>query len=117
MAPNTVARPRIGSSHVDQLSIPDIIIISPISLGRGGRPSLAAQDISHQIGSRVVMVLKPRVINIFRVWVRSYRRLARPNRAEDTSPWAIIRIRAPLIAHWVPRMAPPATSLICPTEE
>lgn len=104
--------PRIGISHRDHPRRPDIIIISPISFGVGGSPSLEAQAISHHIGSSVVIVLNPRVMNIFRVWVRSYSRLARLNRAEETSPWAIISIRAPLMLHWVPRMAPPATSLM-----
>lgn len=70
-APKTVASPRNGINHVDQPRRPDIIIISPISFGVGGKPNLAAQARSHQIGSRTVMVLNPRVMNIFRVWVRS----------------------------------------------
>lgn len=71
MAPKTVASPSIGRRSFDHPMSPEIIIISPIRFGRGGSPNLAAQAISHHIGSRVVTDLNPRVINILRVCVRS----------------------------------------------
>lgn len=38
-------------------------------------------------------------------------------RAEDTSPCAIINIKAPLSPHFVPEKIAAATILMCPTEE
>lgn len=62
-----MASPTTGMSQVDQARIPDMIIISPINFGRGGSPRFAAQASNHHRGRRVVMVLNPRVTNIFRV--------------------------------------------------
>lgn len=63
--------PTNGVRKIDHLMAFVIINISPISFGKGGRPSLAAQAMSHQSGRRTVIVLNPRVINILRVCVRS----------------------------------------------
>lgn len=86
IAPNTVATPNIGAKNIDHLIIPVIMQSSPISFGRGGRPSFAAHLINHQKGKSTVIILNPRVIKIFRVCVRSYKILARANKAEETNP-------------------------------
>lgn len=86
MAPKTVARPIIGARKILHLIVPVKINISPIKFGSGGSPRLAAQAISHHMGSKTVIILKPRVIKMLRVWVRSYSMLAKANNAEETSP-------------------------------
>lgn len=117
MALNMVAIPKMGISNRFHLIRLDNMMISPIRFGNGGNPKLAAQNNSHHVGSMVVMDLNPRIINIFRVWVRSYRIFASANSAEDTSPWAIISIRAPLKDQFVNISIPEVTRHMCPTEE
>ena len=66
-----MANPRIGINQRFHPSRPEIIIISPIRFGRGGSPNFATHAIIHHIGRSTVIVLNPRVMDIFRVWVRS----------------------------------------------
>lgn len=80
----------------DQLNMAVIINISPIRLGNGGRARLARLAMNHHTAVRGKIICRPRARIIVRLWVRSYAVLARQNRAEDTRPWAIIRIIAPV---------------------
>lgn len=117
IAPNTVASVIIGKEAVFQSIIDDMMNSSPSKLGVGGKPSLDTQVIIHQIVSNGVISLNPRVIDRVRVLFRSYRRLARQNIAEEISPCAIIKARAPPIPQFERENMPDATILICPTDE
>jgi len=107
----------MGVDRVFQSIIADKIRSSPISLGVGGKPRLDTQVIIHQSVNNGVINLKPRVIDRVRVLFRSYIRFARQNNAEDISPCAIMRVRAPLMPQREMENAPDATILMCPTEE
>jgi len=106
-----------GNERVFQSIIAEIIRSSPTSLGVGGSPSLETQVINHHRDRRGVMSLNPREMANVRVDLRSYRRFARQNSAEEISPCAIIRANAPLIPQSEREKIPDATMLMCPTEE
>jgi len=72
-----------------------IIKSSPNKFGSGGSPRFAAAVISHQKVDNGRRSLRPRFRVRVRVPVRSYERFARQNKAEDTNPWAIMRISLP----------------------
>lgn len=91
----SVPRPVSKIVHGDQLNSVVIIMSSPIRFGRGGSARLARLAINHQAAVRGKIICNPRARIIVRLWVRSYAVLARQNSAEDTNPWAIIRIIAP----------------------
>lgn len=55
----------------DQLNREEIIIISPIRLGRGGSARLARLAVNHQVVIRGSTICKPRVSSIVRLCVRS----------------------------------------------
>lgn len=71
MAPNTVAKPTMGKSHTDHEISEDSISISPIRLGEGGNPNLAAHIRSHQSVLRGRRSFRPRVMASVRVPLRS----------------------------------------------
>ena len=71
MAPNTVAMPTIGNSHIDHLISEDKMRISPINFGEGGSPKLAAHINSHQMVLKGRISLNPRVMANVRVLFRS----------------------------------------------
>lgn len=52
-------------------TIADITNVSPIELGRGGIPILAAAKTSHTMGNTLNMVFMPRLTIKVRVFVRS----------------------------------------------
>lgn len=87
--------------HGDQLNRVVMIMSSPIRLGRGGSARLARFARNHQVAVRGKITCNPRARIIVRLWVRSYAVLARQNSAEDTSPWAIIKMIAPENPHGV----------------
>lgn len=86
IAPNTVERPTTGNNHTDHFMRAVRIIISPIRLGEGGRPSFEAHIRSHHMVLNGKISFSPRVIDRVRVLLRSYTVLARENRAEETNP-------------------------------
>lgn len=57
--------------HQDQFNSEEIIINSPIRLGRGGRARLASAAMNHQAVIRGRAICSPRASTIVRVWVRS----------------------------------------------
>lgn len=85
---------------------------SPIKLGSGGSARLARLAMNHHTAVRGKITCSPRARTIVRLWVRSYAVLARQNNAEDTSPWAIIKMIAPENPQGVWIRIPPATSPI-----
>ena len=107
----------MGNSHTDHEIKEDSISISPIKFGEGGNPNFAAHIKSHHSVLRGRRNFRPRVMASVRVPLRSYTVLARENKAEETSPWAIINISAPFIPHFVSEKIAAATMLMCPTEE
>lgn len=112
MALKTVATPTIGNRSIDHLISAESIRISPINLGDGGRPRLAAHISSHQMVLSGRISLNPRVMASVRVLFRSYIVLARQKRADETSPCAIINIRAPFSPQVVWENMPAATILM-----
>lgn len=103
--PNPVSR----MVHGDQLNRVVMIISSPIRLGRGGSARFARLAMNHQTAVSGKITCNPRARIIVRLWVRSYAVLARQNSAEDTNPWAIIRMIAPENPQGVWIRIPPAT--------
>lgn len=93
--------PVISRVQGDQLNIAVMIISSPMRLGRGGRARFARFEINHQVAVRGKISCNPRAKIIVRLCVRSYVVLAKQNKAEETRPWAIIKIRAPVKLHGV----------------
>jgi len=87
--------------HGDQPNRVVIIMISPIRLGRGGSAKFARLAMNHHTAASGKITCSPRARIIVRLWVRSYAVLARQNSAEDTSPWAIIKMIAPENPHGV----------------
>lgn len=116
-APNTVDSPTMGNNQVDHFIREVNIIISPIRFGDGGSPKFDAHIKSHHMVLKGKISFSPRVIARVRVPFRSYTVLARENRADETSPWAIINMRAPFRPHVVWENMPAATILMCPTDE
>jgi len=112
-----VARVIIGVISVFQSIMVEMINNSPMSFGVGGSPRFDTQAIIHQMVSRGVTNLNPRVIDRVRVLFRSYSNFAKQNKAEDIRPWAIINISPPFIPHREIVKIPDATILMCPTEE
>lgn len=87
-----------------------IIISSPIRLGNGGSARFARLAMNHQAVVSGKITCNPRASIIVRLWVRSYAVLAKQNSAEDTNPWAIIKMIAPENPHGVWIKIPPATN-------
>lgn len=109
--------PVIISVQGDQLYMAEIISSSPIKLGSGGRARFARFMINHQVAVSGRSSCIPRASTMVRLWVRSYVVLARQNRADDTRPWAIIKIIAPVKPHGVWIKIPPATNPMWLTDE
>ena len=101
IAPKTVDKPTKGNNHNDHFISEVSIMISPIRLGEGGSPKLAAHISNHHRVLSGNKSFNPRVIARVRVLFRSYTVFARENREEDTNPCAIISIIAPLKPHQV----------------
>ena len=95
----------------------DIIIVSPIAFGRGGKPILAHARINHKVGVSANIAFVPRLTNNFRVLDRSYNVFAIQNRADETSPCAIMITSPPARAHWDSVLIPAIINLMCETEE
>lgn len=57
--------------HGDQLKSEEMIISSPIRLGRGGSARFARLLMNHHVAMRGSMVCIPRARTIVRLWVRS----------------------------------------------
>lgn len=55
----------------DQLNKEEIIMISPIRLGKGGSAKLARLAVNHQDAIRGIIICSPRARSIVRLWVRS----------------------------------------------
>lgn len=91
-----VPAPVITRVQGDQLNMAVMMRSSPIRLGKGGRARLARLAINHQVAVRGRISCMPRASTIVRLWVRSYVVFARQNRADDTRPWAIMRMIAPV---------------------
>lgn len=91
-----VPAPVKTSVHGDQLNIAVMMKSSPIRFGRGGRARLARLAMNHHVAVKGKIICRPRARIIVRLWVRSYVVLARQKRADDTRPWAIIRMIAPV---------------------
>ena len=89
-----------------------IINSSPNKFGRGGSPRFAAAVINHHDVDKGISSFNPRFRVRVRVPVRSYDRLAKQNRAEEISPWAIMRISLPCSPQVVWDSIPAATNLI-----
>lgn len=95
-------------------------MISIISLKRlieGGAAILALSIKNHSIDRVGVTVNNPLVSMILRVCLISYDRLARQNIPEDTTPWATIIIREPIIPSFVWDITPATRSPMWPTDE
>ena len=83
----------------------------------GGAAMFHAVNINHHIVKIGNVVIMPFVKNILRVLVISYVTLAKINRADEHSPWAIIIIRPPHIAQLELVKILASISPICPTDE
>jgi len=97
--------------------IDEISIISLSRLIEGGAAILEAANRNHHIVIIGALVIRPLVKYILRVWVISYLKLAKMNRAEDLKPWAIIIIKAPYIPQEVLVSRPASINPMWPTEE
>ena len=82
---------------MDFVSVEVIKVISLRRLIDGGAAMFAAVNRNHHIVIIGLIVIRPLVRNILRVWVISYERFAMINRAEDLSPCATIIINLPVI--------------------
>lgn len=89
----------VGMAHIDIDEIDVINIISLIRFNEGGAAILADANINHHSDMMGVADSRPFIRYILRVWVSSYVRLAKENRAEEDSPWAIIINVAPINPH------------------
>ena len=99
MADKNLTEARTNKRLIDFLRILVKSIISLKRLSDGGAAIFAANIRNHHMDSCGIIAIIPLVINDLRVWVIEYEILARINRLEDTNPWAIIIIMAPLIPH------------------
>lgn len=95
-------------------------MINKISLSRlmdGGAAIFALTKRNHHIDIMGRLTRIPLVRAMLRVWVCSYVILARLNRAEDTSPCAIIIANLPYRPILVFDITPAIRRPMCPTDE
>jgi len=114
---NTTIKPITGIVRLESEIVAVIKTASESILIEGGAPRFLAERINHQIviaGKRFIMPF--RSIR-FRLWAVSYSVLTKAKRPEDTSPWAIIKSRAPAHPHWVCVITPAVTRPIWLTDE
>lgn len=106
-----------GINIIDFVSVVVIKVISLSKLIDGGAAMLAAVNKNHHIVIIGLIVMRPLVRNILRVWVISYDKFAIINRAEELSPWATIIIKLPVIPHDELDNIPVSIKPIWPTDE
>lgn len=97
-----------------------VAVIKVISLSKlidGGAAIFAAVNRNHHIVIIGLIVIKPLVKNILRVWVISYDKFAIINRADELNPCATIIINLPVIPHLVFDIIPVNIRPIWPTDE
>lgn len=92
-------------------------VISLSKLIDGGAAIFAAVNRNHHIVIVGLIVIRPLVKNILRVWVISYERFAIINSADDLNPCATIIIKLPVIPQDELDSMPVSIRPMWPTDE
>lgn len=117
MAVRKLTRARRGINMMDFVSVVVIKVISLSKLIDGGAAMFAAVNRNHHIVIIGLIVMRPLVKNMLRVWVISYDKFAIINKAEELRPWATIIIKLPVIPQDELDSMPVNIKPIWPTEE